>query len=253
MGNEANIAAERPQAAFTLIELLVVVSVIALLVSILLPSMGSARMRARIVAVHSDLRQITVGLDAYMLAWKDRAPPMRCGCDVDVEYQLPVELVHERFLPRAAGAVPQADFHDRFDGSRGYKYKSPGPQFLNGTLNENWDNSSSQFGKVWAPDDFPRNESASGQYYCNEADSSRYRRVRGKLVEYPPSPVRYAVWSSGPDPLSPKFPKAAGADGRVIVTEALLPLPKAYWMRKPRDTGVITHFRSRKGSAYMSP
>lgn len=241
------------RAAFTLIELLVVIAVTALLIAILLPSLSRGRMQARMVAVHSDLRQITLALDAYLLAWKDRTPPMRCGCDADVEYQLPVELVHERFLPRASGAVPQADFRDRFDGSRGYKYKAPGPQFLNGTLNEDWENSSAQFGKVWVPDDFPRNESAAGQYYCNESNATRYRRVRGKLVEYPPSPVRYAVWSMGPDAVSSKYPRTLGSNGRPIVTEALLPLPRAYWMRRASETGLITHFRARSGLVYQSP
>lgn len=58
--------AYREPAAFTLIELLVVISIIALLVSILVPSLGRARELTRRVICQSNLHQQGVGMNLYV-------------------------------------------------------------------------------------------------------------------------------------------------------------------------------------------
>ena len=59
---------------FTLIELLVVISIIALLIAILLPSLGAARESAKRAQCSSNLRQHGIGTFAYATDNKDATP-----------------------------------------------------------------------------------------------------------------------------------------------------------------------------------
>src|SRR5690349_5322883 len=61
---------------FTLVELLVVIGIIALLISILLPSLKKAREQSRMVACQSNLRQIAQGFILYANASKGQLPPL---------------------------------------------------------------------------------------------------------------------------------------------------------------------------------
>ncbi len=64
----------RRYAAFTLIELLVVVAIIALLISILLPSLAAAREQTRAVKCLSNLRSMGQGIAQYINYFQDTLP-----------------------------------------------------------------------------------------------------------------------------------------------------------------------------------
>jgi len=65
-----------PSRAFTLVELIVVIGIIALLISILLPSLNRARESARKVTCGSNLRQIGLGLRMYAQDFKGQLFPV---------------------------------------------------------------------------------------------------------------------------------------------------------------------------------
>ena len=238
----------RADAGFTLIELLIVVAVIALLAAVLLPTLRSGRVKARIVIAHSDLRQICIALDAYAMDNHDQVPVTRRACGTEINYQLPVELSNQFYLPRSDSRIPQAEFLDVFDPrdsedtddpQRTYKYRSPGAIWQNGQFYDfpNPVDSWRPRAEIWVPDDFPRCESPEGRFFYDRTDE-------------PPCPVIYTVWSIGPDPESPKFPRHEGTAG-INITK--FPLPRQFWLQDCGDTGLITHFRTREGHTYTSP
>jgi prepilin-type N-terminal cleavage/methylation domain-containing protein len=228
---------QRSLRGFTLVEVLVVAAIIGILVAILVPSLQRARLRAKVVAVHSDLRQLTIMLDAYAMAYKDKLPPTRQSCGTNVLFQLPWELSKAHYLPKSPDDLKRSWMEDPFNPGQTYRFRAPGPVYQNGVLMDFPDSTWRPRSKIWVPDDVPRCESSSGQYYADRTNE-------------PKSPVTYALWSVGPDPDSPKFPR--WEDGSL--DEGKLPLPRSYWLLNDgRPTGLITHFRVRKGVTYMSP
>ena len=77
---------------FTLIELLVVVTIIALLVAILVPSLTEANRIAKMVVCSTHLKQIALGMNLYTNAEPLESYPTFCGA-------LPYELQNDSSMP----------------------------------------------------------------------------------------------------------------------------------------------------------
>jgi prepilin-type N-terminal cleavage/methylation domain-containing protein len=201
--------------AFTLIELLVVVSIIALLMAILLPVMGRARLQARIVAVNAELREIGMALEAYSFDNKDEYPPTRVDCMLGGHfYQLPVELVESGYLPAPANdTFMAAGIEDRFNRGYTYKYRSVGQLIYNRTV------VMQDASYLWVPDGFPDNEKNEGDAYYNLQES----------------PVSWVIYSEGP-----KFDLDK-------MKELNYPVPRQTWYDPKISAGVIVRMRLKNG------
>lgn len=201
--------------AFTLIELLVVIAVIALLMGILLPVMGRVRIQAKVVAVNSDLNQIGLALEMYMMDNDGNVPPTRVNCMMKENYyQLPAELAKGHYLPRPAENEGWlgVDMEDRFNRGFSYKYTAAGDLVVNlYTTIKN---------RIWVPDGFPAKDSV---------EKGRYYRGIHK------SPVTWVVYSTGPDFDKYKMKKMH------------YPVPVKTWYDPAKRKGVIVRMRLKKG------
>ncbi len=201
--------------AFTLIEVLVVVAVTATLLGILLPVTGRARLQAKVLAVHAELRDIGLALEAYSFDHESQYPPTRVDCMLGEHYyQLPTELTEAGYLP----APPPETFlaagiEDRFNRGYTYKYRSVGTLIYNRTTVVE------EGAYLWVPDGFADNEQEEGQTYSSLKTS----------------PVSWVLYSQGPD-----FDDAR-------MRELNYPVPRATWFDPQTGQGVITRLRLRNG------
>jgi len=200
---------------FTLIELLIVIAILALLGSLLLPSLAAARELARVARVHAELRIIGDALEAYAMELKVY-PPVRLSCNADMrghEYQLPVELANAGYLPRGWDLQRMVGVEDAFHPGYTYKYNAPGDLVLNNAPQKN-------ASYIWAPDDFPHPEGPGS--LSDRSDCTRYNDPRN-------SPVAWALWSVGPRPECDK------------VRSPRAPVSRRTWHTTTGEGGVICH------------
>ena len=74
---ELPVVSKRKRAAFTLVELLVVIGIIAILISILIPTLRQARRQANLVQCSSNMKQVAQAMMMYIQDNKGAHPP--CG------------------------------------------------------------------------------------------------------------------------------------------------------------------------------
>ena len=206
--------------AFTLVELLVVIAIIAILAALLLPALSRAKEKAKVARVHGELYGVGLALQMYSDDNQGKLPPVRVNCNSDLAThwcEFPVELAEEHYLGRSDKPGMAANMQDVFNPEHTYKYAAPGPQLLNGSASGNY--------QLWVPNDSPTCASTSGQYYSTQKES----------------PVRWVIWSLGPQPNSAK-----SQDERA-------PMANRSWYRRSGDGGVIARFATRDGMQIKSP
>ncbi len=202
--------------AFTLIELLVVMAIIALLLGILLPVVGGARLRARVLTVEAELRDIGLALEAYSFDHEGQYPPVRVDCMSGGHfYPLPYELTDDGYLPKPPpGTFLSAGIEDRFNPGYTYKYRSVGTLIYNRTTMV------PDGACLWVPNGFPDNEQAEGRTYSSLKNS----------------PVSWVLYSQGPN-----------YDDRRM-RERQYPVPRAMWFNRQKADGVIVRMRLKNGN-----
>jgi prepilin-type N-terminal cleavage/methylation domain-containing protein len=200
---------------FTLIELLVVISMIALLMGVLLPIVGRAGLRAKIIVVNAELRDIALALEAYSMDNDGTFPPTRVDCMLGNHfYQLPAELVESGYLLRPGSDTFMAtSVEDRFNKGFTYKYRSVGTLIYNRTVTVK------NGAYLWIPDGFPDSEKKQGSNYDDPANS----------------PVSWVLYSQGPDFDLDKM------------KELNYPVPKKTWYDPKTQIGIIVRVRLKNG------
>lgn len=205
-------------------ELLVVIALLGLLMSVLLPSLRQAKLKAKILATHAELWQVGLGLECYFLDNKEY-PPTREDCGTGMLgahlFQLPEELGAGGYLP-ATGLqeAMSTTMEDRFHAGHTYKYRGVGECVRDRGMINKWIKS-----RLWVPEGFPATSSLDEE--------------RGQWFDEPDtSPVAWVIFSVGP-----------GFDEEALREEAggRYPVPRETWYHPDHKKGLLVRIRLKDG------
>jgi prepilin-type N-terminal cleavage/methylation domain-containing protein/prepilin-type processing-associated H-X9-DG protein len=111
---------KRPAAAFTLLELLVVMAVIALLAALLLPAYHRITAAGRASACISNLRNLGMGLTAYLTDNDNRMPTLLTGRDSKADEVPVIDNTLDRYVTEKNAFACPADA--KFAAASGTSY-----------------------------------------------------------------------------------------------------------------------------------
>lgn len=197
-------------------ELLVVISIIAMLMGILLPSLANARQQAKTLAVNSDLRQIGLAIECYFIDNK-KYPPTRQDCMEGTLkahlFQLPKQLAEGNYLPKNNEFdAMSTTMEDRFNPEHTYKYRSIGECIIDRDIIDKWLKS-----QLWVPYSFPRKggiETKDGKWYD----------------DINASPVKWVIFSVGPNFEEKQIQSQMGSR---------YPIPREVWYKTQQKKGFL--------------
>ena len=115
------------QKAFTLIELLIVVAIIAILAAIAVPNFLEAQVRAKVVSVRGDFRNIYQAHEAYRIDWNKYPPDKITGKTIGTSWYNDFQNFVALTTPVAyLSSVPTNPFFDKRASNNGTTYNGRG-------------------------------------------------------------------------------------------------------------------------------